>query len=150
MPRRYRPRSTPKENLHIVIQAIPWRLLLLIPVLLVAAIPAYVYGAHVGTRVLPSMTNFFYNLSAPPPTPSPTPLPALPTILPQPGSVLYTVQNGDSCVGILSSQMQMSDAGQISVMSNRTRSKHLTLLWIRIAMHCSLGWYCHYRHIIPS
>jgi hypothetical protein len=113
MPRRFRPRSTPKENLHIVIQALPWRLLLLIPVLLVAAIPAYVYGAHVGTRVLPSMKNFFYNLSGPPATPSPTPLPVLPTILPQAGSVLYTVQAGDSCVGILSSQMQMSDAGQI-------------------------------------
>jgi len=43
----------------------------------------------------------------------PTPYPQFPTNLPQPGSILYTVQVGDSCDEILTVQMHMADAGQI-------------------------------------
>src|SRR2546427_1715833 len=113
MARRFRTRSTPKENLRIVIQAIPWRLLLLIPALIVVAIPSFVYGSRIGSGVLPSVTHFFYTLSGPPSTPAPTPLPTLSKTLPQIGSVLYTVQSGESCDEILTFQMRMADAGQV-------------------------------------
>lgn len=105
-------RSTPAENLRIVLHAIPWRLLLLIPMLLILAFPAFLFGTGAGQRLLPALTTYFYNLSGPS-TPAPTPYPAFPTQLPQSGSLLYTVQMGDSCDEILNVQMRMADAGQI-------------------------------------
>ena len=104
-------RRSPRLNLRSVIQALPWRLFLLMPILLLVGIPAFLFGTRVGQRVLPTLTNFFYNISGPPPTP--TPLPPFPTALPQPGPLLYTVQAGDSCDEILMLQMHMVDAGQI-------------------------------------
>lgn len=109
--RTYR-RSTPAENLRVILHAIPWRLLLLIPVLLILAFPAFLFGTGAGQRILPALTTYFYNLGSPP-TPAPTPYPAFPTVLPQPGSLLYTVQTGDNCDEILTTQMHMTDAGQI-------------------------------------
>lgn len=105
-------RSTPAENLRVVLHAIPWRLLLLIPVLLIIAFPVFLFGTRAGQRLLPALTTYFYNLGNPP-TPAPTPYPAFPAALPQPGSLLYTVRAGDNCDGILSAQMHMADAGQI-------------------------------------
>jgi len=105
-------RSTPAENLRIVLHAIPWRLLLLIPVLLIISFPVFLFGTGAGQRLLPALTTYFYNLGNPP-TPVPTPYPAFPAALPQPGSLLYTVQAGDNCDEILSTQMHMSDAGQV-------------------------------------
>ncbi len=114
MARQFRPKSTPKENLHIVARSIPWKLLVLIPVLLGLAVPAYIYASHVGSTVLPSVTAWFYKLSnAAPPQPSPTPLPPLPSVLPQIGSITYTVGTGDSCDSILSSRMHMYSAGEV-------------------------------------
>lgn len=113
MARRFHPRSTPAENMRLIIGSIPWKLLLLLPVILIVAIPTYLYGARLGNRVVPSITNFFYVAGGPPAPPTPTPLPAFPTVMPQVGSVLYTVQEGDSCDSILTFQMRMADAGQI-------------------------------------
>jgi hypothetical protein len=113
MTHRFQQRSTPAENLRIIIRAIPWRLLILLPILLLLAIPAFYYGTHAGQRVFPAVTNFFYNLSGPPPTATPTPYPPYPGALPQVGSILYTAQAGDSCDEILAVQMRMSDAGTI-------------------------------------
>ena len=107
------PRSTPAENLRIVLRAIPWRLLLLLPIFLVLAFPAFLFGTSTGQRLLPALTNYFYSLSGPPASPVPTPYPPFPAILPQPGSILYKVQVGDSCDEILTTQMHMVDAGQI-------------------------------------
>src|SRR5581483_5954511 len=42
-----------------------------------------------------------------------TPIPAFPTVLPQPGSVVYTVQISDSCDEILATRMHMVDTSQI-------------------------------------
>ncbi len=39
MARRFRPQSTPGENVRIVARSVPWKLLLLIPVLVALAIP---------------------------------------------------------------------------------------------------------------
>lgn len=108
---RFQPRSTPADNLRIILRSIPWRLLILLPVLLLVAIPAFYYGAHAGKKIFPAVTNFFYNMSGPPPAVVPTPFPAYPTVLPQVGSLLYTVQSGDSCDEILAVQMHMVDAG---------------------------------------
>lgn len=114
MARRFHPRSTPAENFRIVIRSIPWKLLFLLPVLFVVAVPTYLFGSRVGNNVLPGMTKFFYTaFGAAAPTAAPTPPPPFPTVLPQVGSVLYTVQNGDSCDSILTFQMRMNDAGQV-------------------------------------
>lgn len=113
MTRRFQPRSTPAENLWIVIHAIPWRLLLLLPILALLAIPAFYFGSHAGLKIFPAVTNYFYTLTGPTPTANPTPLPAFPTTLPQTGSLLYTVQAADSCDEILSVQMRMADASTI-------------------------------------
>lgn len=113
MTRRFQQRSTPAENLRIVIRSIPWRLLLLLPLLALLAIPAFYFGTHAGLRLFPAVTNYFYNLTGPTPTPIPTPQPAFPMTLPQVGALLYTVQAGDACDEILSAQMHMVDAGTI-------------------------------------
>lgn len=134
MVRRFQPRSTPAENLRIVMSSIPWRLLILLPILVLVAIPAFYYGTHAGQKVFPNVTNFFYNLTGAPPTVVPTPLPAFPTILPQVGSILYTVQAGDSCDEILAVQMHMTDAGTIF-----TDVKPVTIQ----ALDASLGQNCH-------
>src|SRR5258708_32835059 len=100
------------ENLRVILGLIPWRLLRVMPVLIILAIRAFYYGAHAGQKLFPSITNYFYTITGPPPTATPTPLPAFITTLPQPGSLLYTVQGGDNCDEILTVQMHMVDAGQ--------------------------------------
>lgn len=113
MARRFHSRSTPAQNIRTILHAIPWRLLLLIPILLLFAIPAFYFGTHAGKNVLPALTNFIYKASGTPAPPAPTPHPSFPTTLPQVGSILYTVQAGDSCDEILAYQMHMADAGTI-------------------------------------
>ncbi len=113
MTRRYRLHTTPGENLRAFLHALPWKLFLLVVSLVSVAIPAYYFGAHAGQKVFPAITGYFYNASGPPPSPTPTPYPAFTTVLPRAGSILYTVQNGDACDEILSSQMHMADAGTI-------------------------------------
>jgi hypothetical protein len=46
-------------------------------------------------------------------------------MLPQPGSILYTVQNGDSCDSILAYQMNMASAGQVFSDANTATVKAL-------------------------
>src|SRR3954452_24441810 len=110
---RFQPRTTPTENLRAIFHLIPWRLLVVVPALVILAIPAFYYGTHAGQKLFPSVTNYFYTITGPPPTATPTPLPAFITTLPQPGSLLYTVQRDDNCDEILTVQMHMTDAGQV-------------------------------------
>ena len=134
MARRFHPHSTPAENLRIIINAIPWRLLLLIPILLIVALPAFLFGTRAGRQVLPTVTNFFYKVSGPPPSPIPTPLPPLTSTLPRPGSLPYTAQAADSCDEILATQMHMADAGQIFSDANPDTVK---------ALDAAVGQNCH-------
>jgi len=113
MARRFHPRSATGENLRIIARSVPWKLFLLLPILLAIAIPTFIYGARIGGNILPSLTNNFFNISAPAPAATPTPHPAFQTILPQAGSIRYTVQQGDNCDAILAFQMRMNDAGQV-------------------------------------
>src|SRR5258708_8403736 len=105
--------SRPGGNQRGVARAIPWRLLLLLPILIILAFPAFLFGTKQGQRLLPTLTSYFYNISGPPPSPTPTPLPPFSTLLPQAGSILYSVLAGDSCDEILTIQMHMVYAGPI-------------------------------------
>lgn len=113
MPRRVHPRSTLADNFKLVGQILPWRLFLLIPFLLLFAIPAFLLGTGAGHKLLPNLTGLFYNMANSTPTVIPTPMPPLTTLLPEPGGIAYTVQSADSCDEILATQMRMSDAGQV-------------------------------------
>jgi hypothetical protein len=113
MARRFRPQSTPTENLRIVVQSLPWKLLLFLPIVMIVAVPAYLYAMHVGNGAFPALTHYFDKIAAPSLSPTPTPLPPLSTVLPQAGSILYTVREGDSCDSILTFQMNMNDSGQV-------------------------------------
>jgi len=106
-------RSTLAENLRTVLRFLSWKLLLLLPILLVFAVPTYLYGLHFGNGVVPSLSHFFDVLSAPAPPATPTPLPVFPTAFAQAGSILYTIREGDSCDSILTFQMYMGNAGEI-------------------------------------
>ncbi|GAC1661192.1 MAG: hypothetical protein PVS3B3_31670 [Ktedonobacteraceae bacterium] len=134
MARRFRPQTTPGENVRIVSHSIPWKLLILIPLLIVLAVPTYLIAASAGKNVIPGITKFFYGLSVAPSPATPTPQPAYPTVLPQPGSLLYTVQSGDSCDSILTYQMRMANAGQVFSDVNPNTVK---------ALNASLGQDCH-------
>lgn len=113
MARRFHPRSTPAENIRLLLRTAPWRVFVLLSVILVLAIPTFIYGTHLGGRVLPSATDFFYTISGGVPTPSSFTYPPLASVLPQVATIRYTVQDGDSCDSILTFQMHMADAGEI-------------------------------------
>lgn len=125
MSRRLHPRSTLTENFKLIGHIMPWRLFLLIPFLLLFAIPAFFFGSGAGHRLLPNLTGLFYNLANPSSNVVPTPMPPLTTLLPQPGSISYTIQDSDSCDEILATQMRMSDAGQIFSDANTQTVKAL-------------------------
>lgn len=109
-----RPRRMLERNLRFI-RSVSWRMLSLIVILLIIAvitIPAYGFGARLGGHVFPAVTDFFYRFSSPA-TPTPTAPPVFPAALPQVGSLLYTVQEADSCDEILSVQMRLANAGEI-------------------------------------
>jgi len=130
----YRVHSRPAlpEKRPLVISAL--RLLLLMSYLLIIGIPVFLLGTRVGQQVLPTLTNYFYNISGTPQLPTPTLLRPFPTILPQPGSLLYIAQPGDSCDEILAEHMQMTDAGQIFNDANPNTV---------IALNSAMGQDCH-------
>jgi hypothetical protein len=109
---RFHPKSTPRENLRILLRMVPWRMYLVSILLIALALPTFLYGIHIGGNVFFNTTHFFYELSAPPMA-SPTPPPPLPQVLPQVGPILYTVRDGDSCDGMLAYQMRMNQAGEV-------------------------------------
>ena len=121
-------RHTPAGNLRAIMHVIPWRFLILAPLVLVIVVPVFQYGMRVGRRLMPAMTNFFYDISGPPLSPVPTPMPSFPTSLPQAGVVLYSVQADESCDEILTIQMRMADAGQIFSDANPDTVKALDSL----------------------
>jgi hypothetical protein len=97
------------------IGSLSWKTLLLLLILFILvtlALPAYRFGSRLGGHVFPSVTDFFYKYSAPA-VPTPTAPPPFPAALPLVGSILYTVQEADSCDEILMVQMRMIDAGEI-------------------------------------
>lgn len=118
-------RNRPTRNLRAIRRTIPWRFLILAPILTIIAVPVFLYGNRVGQRILPAVTNFFYNVSSPPLSPTPTPPPSFPTSLPQAGLLLYTVQADESCDEILAIRMRMADAGQIFSDANPNTVKAL-------------------------
>jgi len=87
-------------------------LMLILFTIVILAVPAYRFGSRLGGHLFPSVTDLFYKLSAPV-VPTPTPQPPFPAALPQVGSILYTVQEADSCDEILIVQMHMIDAGEV-------------------------------------
>jgi hypothetical protein len=113
MARRFQPRTTAADNLRTILRTTPVKLFLLLPLLFLVIVPTFVIGTGVGKGVFPSLTEFFYTVAAPPPAATPTPQPPFPGVLPQIGSILYTVQGGDNCVSILAFEMRMANAGQI-------------------------------------
>lgn len=113
MARRFRQSSTPKENLHIFFSSIPWKLLIVLPIILILAVPTFIYGEHAGGNIVPSLTSMFYTLSNASTAASPTPLPAFPAILPQVGPIQYHVADGDNCDEILAANMRMYSASQV-------------------------------------
>ncbi len=109
---RFHPKSTPRENLRIFLRMVPWRMYVVSILLIVLGLPTFVYGIHLGGNIFFNATHFFYELSAPSAA-SATPQPLLPAVLPQVGSVLYTVKDGDACDEILAYQMRLNDAGEV-------------------------------------
>lgn len=109
---RFHPKSTPGENLLAFLRMVPWRMYLVSILLIVIGLPTFIYGIYIGGNVFLGATHFFYDLSFGP-VASPTPQPPLPNTLPQAGSILYTVKDGDSCDAILAYQMRMNQAGEV-------------------------------------
>ena len=80
-----------REYLSILLRMVPWRMHLVPILLIILALPTFVYGISIGRNIFFGVTHFFYDLSAPS-VASPTPQPPLLKLLPQVGSVLYTVE----------------------------------------------------------
>src|SRR6266699_4299390 len=112
MARRIHPRNTPRGILRSATR-FPWQLLIIIPLLMVVAVPTFLYMSLAGGKVMPSITELFYKLSDAGLSVTATPQPSFPMTLPQVSSVLYTVQAGDSCDSILAFQMNMQAAGEV-------------------------------------
>jgi hypothetical protein len=101
-----------RENLRAFLKMVPPRRYLVPILLVILGLATFVYGIAIGGNVFFGATRFFYNLSFAP-VASPTPQPPLPKLLPQVGTVLYTVQDGDSCDAILVYQMRMNQASEV-------------------------------------
>jgi hypothetical protein len=112
MARRIHPRNTPRGMLRRATR-FPWQLLIIVPLLVALAISTFLYMSRAGGKIMPSVTQLLYKLSEPGSSVIATPQPSFPTTLPQVGSVLYTVQAGDSCDSILALQMNMQAAGEV-------------------------------------
>jgi len=134
MSRRFYSQNSFIGNLFKIIRIFPWKILAIIAILFVLIIPVYSYGSRLGNNLLSSATNFFYNISGSSPGATPTPYPAFTASLPQPGSVLYTVQSGDSCDEILAFQMNMASAGQVFSDANPVTVQ---------ALNATIGHDCH-------
>ena len=126
MAHRFHPRSTPKENLHIFYRSIPWKLMVILPIMIVLAVPTFIYGAHAGSGVLSSVTNMFYTLSNISNAPTPTPLPAFPTVLPRVGSIEHVIGEGDNCDAVLTYEMNMLGASEVFSDTNPATVKQLS------------------------
>ena len=101
------------ENLRTFLRSTSGRVFLVFPILLLILVPIFLIGAVTSNLLLPRMESTFYNLAAPAGVATPTPFPSFNTILPQTGVVLYTVQNGDACDEVLSTQMRMVKSAEI-------------------------------------
>lgn len=112
MAHRIHPRNTPRGMLRSATR-FPWRIFIIVPLLVTLALATFLYMFRVGGKIQPSITQLFYKLSDPQSSVISTPPPSFPRTLPQVGSVLYTVQTGDACDSILSSQMNMQAAGEV-------------------------------------
>src|SRR5690242_11773648 len=134
MSRRFYSQNSFIGNLSKIIRIFPWKILSIIAILLILIVPVYSYGTHLGNSLLSSATNFFYNISGTSPQATPTPYPAFTSSLPESGSVLYTVQSGDSCDEILAFQMNMASAGQVFSDANPVTVQ---------ALNTTLGHDCH-------
>lgn len=112
MARHIHPRNTPRGMLQIATR-FPWQLLIIVPLLVTIALATFLYTSHMGGKILPSVTQLFYKVSDTDSSVISTSPPSFPKTLPQVGSVLYTVQTGDSCDSILTFQMNMEAAGEV-------------------------------------
>jgi hypothetical protein len=101
-----------RENLSPFLKMVPPRRYRVPFLLALLGLVTFIYGIFISGNVFFSTTRFFYDLSAAP-VASPTPQPPLSKLLPQAGTVLYTVQDGDSCDAILAYQMRMNQAGVV-------------------------------------
>lgn len=101
-------------------------MLVVIVVVISTSLWLYTADQHHSVSALPSATSQFNPTSTLPQataspnvkgitTPVPASTPSLNGVVPVPGSVLYTVQSGDSCDSILRVQMHMADAGRIFI-----------------------------------
>lgn len=111
----------------------------LVPIFFVAlGLVTFICGISMASNIFVGTTHFFYKLSLEP-VATPTPQPPLPQLLPQAGTILYTVQDGDSCDAILAYEMRMNQAGEVF-----SDVKPETVQ----ALNASLGEDCH--HIQPD
>jgi len=107
------PRNTQRGMLQNV-NRFSWQILITVPLLVILSLTTFLYTSHIGGKLLLSVTQLFYKLSDPGSSIIPTSAPPpFPKTLPLVGSVLYTVQPGDSCDTILVSQMNMGAAGEV-------------------------------------
>jgi hypothetical protein len=114
MARRYRTEdSSSTEDVHLVARSLPWKPVLSIFLVVAVIIPAYLYGARLGGNLLSATTQFAADLLNPRQAPTPLPVATYALALPQTGSLLYTIQEGDNCVSLLAFQMHMYDAGEV-------------------------------------
>jgi hypothetical protein len=112
MAHRFHFKTTTGEASRTFLKVVPWRIYIVSILLFALALPTFVYGIRLGSNIFFGVTHFFYELSAPSVAAS-TPPPPLPGVVPRVGTVLSTVEEGDSCDAILAYQMRLSRAGEI-------------------------------------
>src|SRR5262249_43645760 len=101
-----------RENLSAFLKMGPPRRYLIPMLLVMLGLATFVCGISIGGNAFFSATHFFYDLSLAP-VATPTPQPPLPKLLPQVGTMLYMVQDGDSCDAILVYEMRMNQASEV-------------------------------------
>jgi hypothetical protein len=117
MARRFLPPDILREY-DLLPKRLPWRPLTwkvigVLSALILIVIPTYITTERAGSKLVPELTSLFYKATDPNASVAPTALPVFPSVLPLVGTIPYTVQEGDSCDGILAYEMRFTNASEV-------------------------------------
>jgi hypothetical protein len=114
-----------------------WKVMGVMFALLLIIVPTYITAERAGSKLVPELTSLFYAVSDPNGSLAPKSLPAFSPVLPQAGTISYTLEEGDSCDSVLAYQMRFVDASEVF-----SDQKPETVQ----ALNATLGQNCHAIH----
>ncbi len=122
---------------RLAFRPLTWKLIGILFAVLLVVLPTYIIAERAGSQLIPKLTSLFYAASDPNSLLTPVSLPAFPSVLPQIGKIPYTLEDGNSCDGVLAYKMRFTNASEVF-----SDQKPETVQ----ALNATLGHDCHAIH----